>query len=115
MPTTERALGQPGTALSHDHHDEKAIFDHLLRPDDSYDENGVYWADMGLKRRLAFVNKVNNQETRRELSEIGQMIKADPLSPVGSYFRSHVIPGAGLGLEGWDAPNVFVQIKTELS
>jgi MFS family permease len=29
------------------------------------------------------------------------MIKRDPLSPVGWYFRNCVIPGAGLGLEGY--------------
>jgi MFS family permease len=29
------------------------------------------------------------------------MMKADPLSPVSWYFRNAVLPGAGLGLEGY--------------
>ena len=40
------------------------------------------------------------QEAKRELGEIGKMMKEDPLSPVGWYFRHAVLPGGGLGLEG---------------
>ncbi|KAI9806709.1 MAG: hypothetical protein M1825_006166 [Sarcosagium campestre] len=87
--------------LTQDHHNEKAIFDHLLRPDDSYDENGTYWADMGLAKRFSFVTRVDGAEAKRELSIIGKMTKKDPLSPLGAYFRNYVIPGAGLGLEGY--------------
>ena len=79
---------------------EDSVFKSLLQPDDSYDENGVYWADMPIGKRIAFVNKVNNAEALKELKSIGRMIKADPLSPVSFYFRNMVIPGMGLLLEG---------------
>lgn len=80
--------------------DESAVFRSLLLPDDSYDENGTYWADMPVGQRLKFVNKVDSAEAKKELKTVGSMIKADPLSPVGYYFRNMVIPGMGLLLEG---------------
>ena len=79
---------------------ERAIFDYLIRPDDMYDEDGVYWADMPAWKRIKFVTKVNNQEAKSELGSIWRMMKKDPLSPVAYYFRNMVLPGAGLGLEG---------------
>lgn len=81
---------------------ESAAFKSLLLPDDSYDENGTYWADMNIFKRMRFVSKVDNAEAKKELSQIGRMMKADPLSPIGWYFRNMVIPGAGLGLEGYE-------------
>jgi hypothetical protein len=80
---------------------EASVFRSLLLPDDSYDENGVYWADMPLMKKIAFVNKVNNAEAASELRAIGRMIKADPLSPIGYYVRNMIIPGMGLLLEGY--------------
>jgi hypothetical protein len=80
--------------------DEHEIFNFLLKPDDIYTAQGVYWADLPLGQKIAFVNKVNNAEAKRELGIIGRMIKEDPLSPVRAYFRDMVLPGAGLGLEG---------------
>ena len=80
---------------------EKEIFDYLLKPDDSYNQDGVYWADLPILKRIKFVNAVNNVEAKRELGAIGRMVKKDPLSPVGYYFRNMVLPGAGLGLEGY--------------
>jgi hypothetical protein len=80
---------------------ESAVFRSLLLPDDSYDENGTYWADMNIAKRAAFVHKVDAAEARKELGSIGRMIKADPLSPVSYYFRNMVLPGAGLLLEGY--------------
>lgn len=79
---------------------EAAVFRSILLPDDSYDENGVYWADLPLGKRLAFTNKVDSAEARSELGSIWRMFKADPLSPFGYYVRNMVIPGAGLLLEG---------------
>ena len=79
---------------------EAGVFRQLLLPDDSYDENGTYWADMGIMQRFRFVSKVDNAEARKELGSIGRMIKADPLSPVHYYFLNMVIPGMGLLLEG---------------
>lgn len=80
---------------------EKEVFNFLLKPDDSFDENGVYWADLPIVKRIKFVSKVNRTETRREFGAFWQMFKNDPLSPVGFYFRNMVLPGAGLGLEGY--------------
>lgn len=80
---------------------ESSVFRNLLLPDDSYDEAGTYWADMPLMKKIRFVNKVNNEEAKKELKSIGRMIKADPLSPLGFYVRNMIIPGAGLLLEGY--------------
>ena len=80
---------------------EAAVFQSILKPDDIYDSNGQYWADLPLMQRLRFVNKVDAGEAKKELTTIGQMIKADPLSPVSYYMRNMVIPGAGLLLEGY--------------
>ncbi|KKY21486.1 putative mfs phosphate transporter [Phaeomoniella chlamydospora] len=80
---------------------EKQIFDYLLRPDDSYTESGVYWADLPMLKRITFVSSYDAKEAGRELSTIWSMTKNDPLSPVAYYFRNMVLPGAGLGLEGY--------------
>jgi len=79
---------------------ERDIFNHLILPDDSYDQNGKYWADMNIAKRAAFTGKVDRAEARKELGQIGRMMKADPLSPIGWYMRNAVIPGAGLLMEG---------------
>ncbi|RAL11606.1 putative MFS phosphate transporter [Aspergillus homomorphus CBS 101889] len=80
---------------------EKGAFDQLIRPDDSYTADGTYWADLPLLRRVKFVGSYDAQEAKRELRGIWGMIKEDPLSPVSYYFRNMVLPGAGLGLEGY--------------
>ena len=85
----------------HNPENEQQIFSYLLRPDDSYTPEGVYWADLSFGKRISFVNKVNNTEALKELKSLGSMIKRDPLSPVGWYFRNAILPGAGLGLEGY--------------
>ncbi|RMZ87089.1 hypothetical protein DV736_g5684, partial [Chaetothyriales sp. CBS 134916] len=82
-------------------HNEKNVFDFLLKPDDSYDENGTYWADLPIWKRVKFVNKVNRKESKEEFQWFWQMFKNDPLSPISFYIRNMVIPGAGLGLEGY--------------
>jgi hypothetical protein len=97
---TADPTGTQEPTMPHNHLEEKAIFGYLLRPSDSYDENGVYWADMGLGRRFSFVCRYDWIEFKREVAFIGGMIKADPLSPVHAYFKNYVLPGAGLGLEG---------------
>ncbi|KAL2119047.1 hypothetical protein VTJ04DRAFT_6007 [Mycothermus thermophilus] len=80
---------------------ERAVLGYLTHPDDCYTEDGTYWADLPFAKRIAFVNRVQNEEAKRELKEIGTMMKADPLSPLSWYFRNAVLPGAGLGLEGY--------------
>lgn len=79
---------------------ESDVFHALLHPDDLYDANGTYWADMPIGKRIKFVTAVDAAEHKRELSELWAMFKNDPLSPISAYFRNYVIPGAGLGLEG---------------
>ncbi|KAF4340042.1 inorganic phosphate permease [Fusarium beomiforme] len=81
--------------------DERRIFSHVTRPDDSYTEDGVYWADLPLAQRYRFVSKVDNNAAREEAKTAWSMFKEDPLSPFSWYFRHAVIPGAGLGLEGY--------------
>lgn len=79
---------------------ESSVFRQLLLPDDSYTPEGIYWADLPLGKKISFVNKVNNEEARREFGNFLGMVKADPLSPLMYYIRNMVIPGAGLLLEG---------------
>ncbi|KAL6810540.1 major facilitator superfamily domain-containing protein [Trichoderma camerunense] len=81
--------------------DERRVFSHVTRPDDSYTPDGTYWADLPFGERVKFVSAVDRQAASEELSTIWSMIKKDPLSPVSWYFRHAVIPGAGLGLEGY--------------
>ncbi|RDA85982.1 hypothetical protein CP532_4879 [Ophiocordyceps camponoti-leonardi (nom. inval.)] len=81
--------------------DERHIFSHVTRPDDCYTPDGVYWADLPWADRVAFVSAVDRREAAQELHSLGSMIKKDPLSPLSWYFRHAVIPGAGLGLEGY--------------
>lgn len=81
--------------------EERKIFSYLTQPDDSYTSEGVYWADLPLRQRISFVNKVDTAEAKKELSQIGHMMKKDPLSPLRWYWQNAVLPGAGLGLEGY--------------
>ena len=80
---------------------EQSVLNSIIYPSDIYTEDGVYWADLPIGQRIAFVNKVNNAEARKELIAIGRTIKADPLAPVGYYLKNMVLPGAGLLLEGY--------------
>lgn len=79
---------------------ENSVFQTILKPDDMYNDDGVYWADLPLMKKVKFVLHNEGKESKRELKVIGSMIKKDPLSPVSFYFRNMVIPGLGLGLEG---------------
>lgn len=81
---------------------EASVFHSILHPDDIYDENGTYWADMPMAQRIKFVGKVDAQEVREETRFIWDMFKKDPLSPFGYYLKNMVVPGAGLLLEGYD-------------
>ncbi|KAJ5133409.1 hypothetical protein N7526_004774 [Penicillium atrosanguineum] len=80
---------------------EKGAFDSLIRPEDSYNPKGVYWADLPIGQKIKFVSSYDAGEAKRELGTIWSMMKEDPLSPVSYYFRNMVLPGAGLGLEGY--------------
>ncbi|KAF2806638.1 putative MFS phosphate transporter [Mytilinidion resinicola] len=80
---------------------EAGVLHGLLHPDDIYDADGTYWADLPMGKRIKFVTGVDGQESKKELRSIGTMLKNDPLSPVGYYLRNMVVPGAGLLLEGY--------------
>ncbi|KAF2739216.1 MFS general substrate transporter [Polyplosphaeria fusca] len=80
---------------------EATVFHSLLHPDDIYDHDGTYWADLPLGRRFKFVSNVDAQEAKKEVRSIWSMTKEDPLSPVGFYLKNMVLPGAGLLLEGY--------------
>lgn len=80
---------------------EQQIFDRILYPDDSYNENGVYWADLPMAKQMKWVFSYDRQEVGREWADVWVMFKTNPLSPFAYYVRNMVLPGAGLGLEGW--------------
>lgn len=80
---------------------EKAAFDEVIRPADSYTPEGVYWADLPISKRIGFCMNQDGAEARKEMAWLWDMFKADPLSPIGYYFKNAVLPGAGLGLEGY--------------
>lgn len=79
---------------------ESNVFHALLHPDDLYNANGTYWADMPLGQRVKFIGQVDKAEAKAEATYFWDMFKKDPLAPFGHYFRTCVIPGMGLGLEG---------------
>ncbi|KAK0730841.1 major facilitator superfamily domain-containing protein [Lasiosphaeris hirsuta] len=85
--------------LTTDH--ERAIFAYLTHPDDCYTPDGTYWADLPLRKRITFINESQTTEAKAELESIKSMMKESPLSPLSWYFRNAVLPGAGLGLEGY--------------
>jgi hypothetical protein len=98
----------PETGGDHVHLDGRApdeeesyVLKQLIYPDDTYTPEGVYWADLPLGQQLAFNASVDSAESKKELHSIWQMMKRDPLSPIGWYFRNAILPGAGLGLEGY--------------
>lgn len=75
-------------------------FQRLLKLDDSYTPEGIYWADLPFVERVKFVARTDAQEACREFALMVSMMQKNPLSPIGWYFRNAVLPGAGLGLEG---------------
>ncbi|KAJ5812217.1 hypothetical protein N7474_008518 [Penicillium riverlandense] len=80
---------------------EKVAFDELIRPSDSYTAEGKYWADLPLGQRIKWCLSQDASETGKELAWLWDMFKADPLAPIGYYFKNFVLPGAGLCLEGY--------------
>lgn len=97
METTYQYFPDEPTKL-----EDTQIFDSLLHPDDLYTPEGVYWADLPLRQQIKFVTDVNNAEAKKELGSIWSLMKRNPLGPVSWYARNAVLPGAGLGLEGYE-------------
>jgi hypothetical protein len=91
---------RPCHPYTEDEEHETQIFHRLIKPDDSYTPNGIYWADLPIMKRASFIASTDAQEARRELGAIGSMMRKNPLSPIAWYLRNAVLPGAGLGLEG---------------
>ncbi len=121
-PTNVGVIGAPhGPETGDDHvhlqgpppgENETDVLKQLIYPDDTYTPEGVYWADLPFGKQFAFNAAVDHEESKKELRSIWQMMKKDPLSPIGWYFRNAVIPGAGLGLEGY--ARTYVILKEEL-
>jgi hypothetical protein len=88
------------TSTSVDSLPDRVLFDPILLPDDSYDVQGTYWADLPLSQRYKFVSASNSRESKREWRMIWENTKRNPFYPITSYFHDCVLPGAGLGLEG---------------
>ncbi|KAJ5924306.1 hypothetical protein N7466_008493 [Penicillium verhagenii] len=80
---------------------EKAAFDEIIRPADSYTPDGRYWADLPIGERVSFCMTQDREEMKKESAWLWDMIKTDPLSPISYYLRNFVLPGMGLGLEGY--------------
>ena len=57
-----------------------------LFPPDCYTDNGVYWADLPIGKRIAFVNKSSNDEALREIRLLASEFRKDPLQPIRDYF-----------------------------
>lgn len=99
--TTGHHVATQDIDIRHDmSENEVSVFHSLLHPEDLYDANGTYWADLPLAQRYKFITAVDMQEAKEEASFFWDMFKKDPLEPIRHYFRTCVIPGAGLGLEG---------------
>jgi len=100
-PNTDENHNHPADVPDRGMSDKEAsVLKAVIYPDDIYTEDGTYWADLPLWKRISFVTKVDARETKSELKAIGRMIAKDPLSPISYYFKNMVIPGAGLLLEG---------------
>jgi hypothetical protein len=81
--------------------EDKAALNNLIRPSDSFTADGVYWADLPMSQRFKFITSTDSAGAKAEMSWLWNMFKADPLSPIAYYFQNFVLPGAGLGLEGY--------------
>ncbi|KAJ1331217.1 MFS transporter PHS family inorganic phosphate transporter [Microdochium nivale] len=101
VPANGHESAQANLASAYASDYERQIFRHLTQPDDSYNPDGVYWADLPFVKRFNFVSEVDKAEAKSEGRSLWAMIKEDPLSPVSWYWQNAILPGAGLGLEGY--------------
>jgi hypothetical protein len=69
-----------------------------LVPDDSFGDDGVYWADLPRSIKWKWIVRQNNQEAAREFAVVKDMFKKDPLSPLAAYCKRYVISGFGVSL-----------------
>jgi MFS family permease len=102
LPTA--ALPTPDNGLISEkdpHASARAAVDAALFPSDSYTPTGTYWASLPLRQRAAFNSNIDKIETRREFNATKTLFRAGWWKPLTWYFRNAVLPGAGLGLEGY--------------
>lgn len=107
-PTNMGIIGLPHGPETGDDHvsilnmgTDETVFNEILYPDDIFTAEHVYWADLKLKDKISFITRTEGADAKAELRTIWGMMKKDPLSPVSWYFSNAVLPGAGLGLEGY--------------
>ena len=80
---------------------ELEILRPVLYPDDSYTHDFVYWADLPLRQKVSFVLNVDKTEIAKEWAATKALFKRSKFGPVAWYFNNGILPGAGLGLEGF--------------
>lgn len=81
-------------------HGDTTEIDHIIFPEDSY-LGKVYWADLPRAQRWKWINNQQNTEARRECALLWATFKRDPLEPIRAYFRTYVVNGLGLFVEGY--------------
>ncbi|KAK6526609.1 hypothetical protein TWF694_005191 [Orbilia ellipsospora] len=102
LKATDEGLSYSVDSSSSDSLQERTVFDPILLPADSYDLGGTYWADLPFSKRVSFVlNYDFFIEGRAELSELWAGTRKNPFYPLVQYFKNCILPGAGLGLEGY--------------
>lgn len=94
-------LPQDGSSKENGYSDVRSIFRHLTHPDDSYTPDGTYWADLPLRKRIAFINMVDREEAAREFKAIAHAAKEHWSRPITWYLRNSVLRGLGIGLQGY--------------
>lgn len=92
---TERDVTFQGLPAGHE-----TLLNEALYPDDAYKGN-TYWADLTAGERAKWVNQQHSTESARELREVWQMFKDDPLAPIGRYLRNYAVTGVGFFTEGY--------------
>lgn len=81
-------------------HGDTSEINHIIYPTDSYLDK-TYWADLPTTQKWKWINSQQNAETKRELGVLWGMFKHDPLEPIRAYFRTYVVNGLGLFVEGY--------------
>ncbi|KAG9245951.1 major facilitator superfamily domain-containing protein [Calycina marina] len=82
-------------------HSEDDILSSVLYPSDSYTPEHVYWADLPFSQKVKFVTKVDREENGKEWAATKALFSKQKMGPVKWYFKNAIVPGAGLGLEGF--------------
>ncbi|KIW26445.1 uncharacterized protein PV07_09539 [Cladophialophora immunda] len=92
---TERDISFQGLPREHE-----SLLKETLYPDDAF-KGTTYWADLPAGERTKWVNDQHSSEARRELRDVWQMFKADPLDPINRYLHNYAVTGVGFFTEGY--------------